>query len=39
MSKEQEEKDNLSLEQEEKKENNQDIDPQKDPEKPKHPED
>lgn len=39
MSKEQEEKDNLSLEQEEKKESNQEIDPQKDPDKPKHPED
>jgi hypothetical protein len=41
MSKEknQEEKDNLSLEQEEKKEHEQDIDPQRDPEKPKHQED
>jgi hypothetical protein len=36
MSKEQEEKDNLSLEQEEKKENNKEIDPEKDPDKPKH---
>ncbi|WP_409253987.1 3-methyladenine DNA glycosylase [Bacillus sp. SCS-153A] len=39
MSKEHEEKGNLSLEQEEKKENDQEIDPQRDPEKPKHPED
>ncbi|WP_456271281.1 3-methyladenine DNA glycosylase [Bacillus sp. AK031] len=36
MSKEKEEKNSLSLEQERKEENNKEIDPQKDPDKPKH---